>query len=126
TVDLSLGSVNIDSADPRRPGGLLGEGPRPPGPPGRDPRDHDGRRPRLGERPPDCHRPGRRAREGRWRGLSPPVHRPPRRGDQAVDRPGRQAGQEAYLTSADHPTIRLTVLADPEGNPFNLATWQSE
>ena len=28
---------------------------------------------------------------------------------------------EAYL-----PPIRLTVFADPEGNRFQLATWQSE
>jgi predicted enzyme related to lactoylglutathione lyase len=33
---------------------------------------------------------------------------------------------EVYLTSDDHPTIRMTVLADPDGNPFNLATLQSE
>jgi predicted enzyme related to lactoylglutathione lyase len=39
---------------------------------------------------------------------------------------GAKLVNEVYLTSADHPTIRLTVLADPEGNPFNLATWQSE
>jgi len=39
---------------------------------------------------------------------------------------GAKLVNEVYLTSADHPTICLTVLADPEGNPFNLATWQSE
>jgi Glyoxalase-like domain len=38
---------------------------------------------------------------------------------------GAKLVNEAYPTSAEHPTIRLTVLADPEGNPFNLATWQS-
>ena len=30
------------------------------------------------------------------------------------------------LNEANHPPIRLTVFADPEGNRFNLATWQSE
>jgi len=30
------------------------------------------------------------------------------------------------VTSADHPTIRMIVLADPDGNPFNLATLPSE
>ena len=39
---------------------------------------------------------------------------------------GAKLVNEVYLKSADHPTIRLTVLADPEGNPFNLATLQSE
>ena len=39
---------------------------------------------------------------------------------------GAKLVNEACLRSADHPTIRLAVLADPEGNPFNLATWQSE
>ncbi|MET7483283.1 VOC family protein [Streptomyces sp. NPDC005538] len=34
---------------------------------------------------------------------------------------GAKLVNEAYL-----PPIRLSVLADPEGNPFNLATWQSE
>ena len=32
---------------------------------------------------------------------------------------------EVYLTG-DHPTIRMTVLADPDGNPFNLATLQPQ
>jgi predicted enzyme related to lactoylglutathione lyase len=39
---------------------------------------------------------------------------------------GAKLVNEVCLTSADHPPIRLTVLADPDGNPFNLATWQSE
>jgi len=30
------------------------------------------------------------------------------------------------LNEANHPPIRLTVFADPEGNRFNLATWQAE
>jgi predicted enzyme related to lactoylglutathione lyase len=39
---------------------------------------------------------------------------------------GAEVVNEVYLTSDDHPTIRMTVLADPEGNPFNLATLQSD
>jgi len=39
----------------------------------------------------------------------------------------RLTGLGAILVnSAYHAPIRLSVLADPEGNPFNLATWQSE
>ena len=30
------------------------------------------------------------------------------------------------LDKANNPPIRLTVFADPEGNRFQLATWQSE
>jgi len=30
------------------------------------------------------------------------------------------------INSAYHAPIHLTVLADPDGNPFNLATWDSE
>jgi Glyoxalase-like domain len=39
---------------------------------------------------------------------------------------GAKVVNEVYLESADHPTIRMTVLADPEGKPVNLATLQSE
>jgi hypothetical protein len=39
---------------------------------------------------------------------------------------GAKLVNEVYLESDDHPTIRMTVLADPDGNPFNLATLQSE
>jgi len=39
---------------------------------------------------------------------------------------GAKVLNEVYLRSPDHPTIRMTVLADPEGNPFNLATLQPE
>jgi predicted enzyme related to lactoylglutathione lyase len=39
---------------------------------------------------------------------------------------GAELVNEVYLRSDDHPTIRMTVLADPDGNPFNLATLQSE
>ena len=38
---------------------------------------------------------------------------------------GAKVLNEVLLESDDHPTIRMTVLADPEGNPFNLATLQS-
>ena len=38
---------------------------------------------------------------------------------------GAKLLDEVYLRSADHPTIHMTVLADPEGNPFNLATLES-
>ena len=30
------------------------------------------------------------------------------------------------LNEANHPPIRLSVFADPEGNRFQLATWQAE
>jgi predicted enzyme related to lactoylglutathione lyase len=30
------------------------------------------------------------------------------------------------LNETNHPPIRLTVFADPEGNRFQLATWQAE
>lgn len=39
----------------------------------------------------------------------------------------RLAGLGATVISqASYPQLRLTQLADPEGNLFNLATWQSE
>ena len=34
-----------------------------------------------------------------------------------LTRLGAKVVNEVYLTSADHPTIRLTVLADPGGQP---------
>jgi hypothetical protein len=52
---------------------------------------------------------------------SPTGHRPP---DEETE---RLTGLGAKLVNeALHPPIRLTVLADPEGNPFDPATWQSE
>jgi hypothetical protein len=40
---------------------------------------------------------------------------------------GRLTGLGAKLVAkAYHPPIRLTLLADPEGNLFNLVTWQPE
>jgi predicted enzyme related to lactoylglutathione lyase len=39
----------------------------------------------------------------------------------------RLAGLGATVVSrASYPQLRLTQLADPEGNLFNLATWKSE
>jgi predicted enzyme related to lactoylglutathione lyase len=39
---------------------------------------------------------------------------------------GAKVVNEVLLASDDHPTIRMTELADPDGNMFNLATLQSE
>jgi len=39
---------------------------------------------------------------------------------------GAKVLNEVYLTPPGYPTIRMTVLADPEANPFNLATLQPE
>jgi hypothetical protein len=38
-----------------------------------------------------------------------------------ADRPRRQAAQAAKL-----PPVRLTAFTDPEGNQFDLVTWQPE
>ena len=47
--------------------------------------------------------------------------------DHHDEQTGRLTGLGATVVSqVDYPQLRLTKLADPEGNLFNMATWRSE
>jgi predicted enzyme related to lactoylglutathione lyase len=126
TVDLSWGSVNIGSADPARLadfwGKVLGRPVSPGFTPGTktvDPPGSGGGLQIVIVRAAEPVKIG----GGFCLNLFTDHH------DEEVKRLtglGATLVNEVYLTSDDHPTIRMTVLADPDGNPFNLATLQSE
>jgi predicted enzyme related to lactoylglutathione lyase len=126
TVDLSWGSVNIDSADPARLadfwGKVLGRAVRPGMTPGTmtvDAPDSGSGLQIVIVLPTEPVKLG----GGFCPNLFTDHH------DEEAERLtglGAKLVNEVFLTSADHPTIRMTVLADPDGNTFNLATLQSE
>ena len=126
TVDLSWGSVNIDAADPARLadfwGKVLGRPVRPGFTPGTmtvDASDSGSGLQMVIVRAAEPVKVG----GGFCPNLFTDHH------DEETERLtglGAKLVNKVYLTSAGHPTIRMTVLADPEGNPFNLATLQSE
>jgi predicted enzyme related to lactoylglutathione lyase len=124
TVNLNWGSINIDSADPARLADFYGKALGRPVSPGFTPGTKT-------VDPPDA-----------ASGLQIVIvlaDGPVKTGggfclnlftDQHDAETQRLAGlgatvlNEVNLESPDHPTIRMTVLADPDGNPFNLATLQ--
>jgi predicted enzyme related to lactoylglutathione lyase len=124
TVDLNWGSVNIDSADPARLADFWGKVLGRPVSPGFTP----------GTRTVDAPASGGlqivivlaaepvKIGGGFCFNLLTDHH------DEETERLtglGAKVLNQVYLTG-DHPTIRMTVLADPDGNPFNLATLQAE
>jgi len=121
TVDLNWASVNIDSADPARLanfwGAVLGRPVRPGVTPGTMTVDA----PDSGSGLQMIFHAAAAA------GSSTGGYRPTLLTDHHDAETERLTGLGAKLVnSAYYAPIRLTVLADPEGNPFNLATWQSE
>ena len=125
TVNLNWGSINIDSADPARLADFYGKALGRPVSPGFTPGTKT-------VDPPES---------GGLQIVIVVATEPVKTGagfclnlftDQHDTETARLAGlgakvlNEVYLESADHPTIRMTVLADPDGNPFNLATLQPQ
>ncbi len=131
TVSLSFAALTIDSADPAALAGLLGQGPRPPGQPGRDRRGHGGRHHRPRQRPPDDSPQSPRTRDGAKNRIHPVLvtdHH-----DEETERLtalGARPLTEIKLPPAALPpgvaAVRQTTFADPEGNEFDLVTWQPE
>jgi predicted enzyme related to lactoylglutathione lyase len=125
TVDLNWGSVNIDSADPARLadfwGKVLGRPVSPGFTPGTrtvDPPASGGLQIVIVSAAEPVKIGG-----GFCLNLFTDHH------DEETERLtglGAKLVDEVNLEADDHPTIRMTVLADPDGNPFNLATLQSE
>jgi Glyoxalase-like domain len=101
--------------------GLLGEGPRPPGQPGRGRRGYGGRGHRSGERPPADPPPGPEPEtvKNRLRPILLTDHH-----DEQTERLTDLGAK--LLNETKLPAVRQTRFADPEGNEFDLVTWQPE
>jgi predicted enzyme related to lactoylglutathione lyase len=121
TVSLSFASVNIDCADPAGLADFWGKVLGRPVSPGVTPGVMAVDAPDSGSGLQMIFHPATEAGKGTG-GFRPTLLT-----DHHDEETERLAGLGAKLVNeAYHPPIRLTLLADPEGNPFNLATWQPE
>jgi hypothetical protein len=114
----------------RRLGGLLGEGPRPPGQPGRGRRGHGGRRRRPRQRPPDDspQSPEPKAAKNSVHLVLITDHY-----DEEIERltglgarPLNEIKLPAVHTGGMTFSVSQTTFADPEGNEFDLVIWQQQ
>src|SRR6516164_7909987 len=106
TVSLSFAALTIDSADPAALADCWGKALGRPVSSGAVAGDTavDATGPEAGPRMILHHPPG--ARDGQKQRPSGPGHRPPRRGDRAADRPGRQAAPRDHAPGCGAATWR--------------------
>jgi hypothetical protein len=132
TVSLSFASVNMDCADPAGLAGFWGKALGRPVSPGVSPGTMQVEAPDPGSGPQMIFHPAAEVTLTESfavlaAGKGTGGFRPTLLTDHHDQETGRLTALGATLvTKAYHPPIRLTLLADPEGNLFNLATWQPE